>query len=659
MKLSIHNNTFSFTSDNQSGWHNSGFRIETHEGHETAIFEEQHRRGNSLVIKAHYPKHKISETITFAQQDSKLIISRQLQSHRKTSLDISKVSMGHMPGGGYPKIAHTKNWELRMAHLDHLRLEKFPWCRPEYPYIKNLPQNSTRFGHQESQAAPYLAIMGYDYHDGLIEGQLEQRQCRITWDIAAAPNQQFSVYLMHWETISGQLHLRPNEQLDLEPVFLQHQQNVEPEKMHLNYIEQVCQRNTLQGNDNPLLEHAFYCSWNYGIMYDISESSLLKTARCIAERLPAIRYFLIDGGWIKDAGCPDTSIFYEDIEQTHLPERFPNGMKGVADKIRATGLKPAIWWTPSVSLSSKLAKEHPEWLAKHREGGPYRLGDVGYLDFSIPEVQTFLKSVFHTMFHTWGYEAMKMDFWSQSVESEDIRYQTGSGVQWRDWLLETIQDHLPKDGFLMTCVAVAMGNPFLGKFVQTYRAGIDVGNCNWKEHVMASIWLQPLLSTPGKSTSLINIDGIGFSQLMSPQENLHRLIYGFITMGSLEIDGRLETLDDAQIDTLQRLSAHMDRGHSVFCPDDEPYTGVPLPKVLYVPYPENSKTYQRGVRMHIALFNWSEEEQLASFMLKKIGLEPEVQTFRDVLNDDVVKSTEQAYLQTLAPHSARLLEVLR
>jgi hypothetical protein len=410
--------------------------------------------------------------------------------------------------------------------------------------------------------------------------------------------------------------------------------------------------------DDILLTRAFYCSWNYGVFHNISEEKLLKTARFIGKNMPAMKHFLIDDGWQNPeaVSSPSCANFYLPEGQWHEAKRFPNGMKAMADKIREAGLSPAIWWTPSVGLHSRLAQEHPEWLAKDAGGNVYRIGDSGYLDYSLPPVQAYFHKVFDILFKRWGYEALKMDFWCQSVESEQIRYATGTGIQWRDWLLGTIRSYLPKDGFLMTCVAVAMGNPFLGKGASTYRCSIDVGACSWREHVIGSVWNLPLLSIPGNRTCLLNVDGLGWNPKLTDDENLHRLTYGFITMGSLEVDGRLEEVAPDKIALLNKVIADMDRGYPVRCPDEAAFTGSPLPEALYVDYPEGSRTAGRGIAKHIALFNWTDKARYVGYTGADLGLAGTVKA-RNFWTGETVAFEGGNICELLAPHSARLFEI--
>jgi hypothetical protein len=457
---------------------------------------------------------------------------------------------------------------------------------------------------------------------------------------------------------TGGFELAAGASLDLEPMYYQILENSHPQDCWNDYFAAVAAENRLLRADDVLLTKAFYCSWNYGVFHDISEEKLLKTARFVARHMPDVKHFLIDGGWQGDeaVSSPSCANFYLPEEQWCHPGRFPNGMKAMADKIRETGLSPAIWWTPAVGLHSRLAQEHPEWLAKDATGNVYRISDFGYFDYSLPPVQAYLHKVFGIIFREWGYEAMKMDFWCQSVESEQIRYATGTGVQWRDWLLSSIRSHLPADGFLMTCVAVAMGNPFLGKFASTYRCSIDVGACAWHEHITGSIWNLPLHSIPGNRTCLLNVDGLGWNPKLSDSENLHRLTYGFITMGSLEVDGRMEDVPPDKIALINRVLADMDRGHPVRCPDDDAFTGKPLPKCLVVDYPADSRTRRRGIVKHIALFNWTDKPQCTGYSAAELGLSGAVKA-RDFWTDEVVEFQKGDICAWLPPRSARLYEV--
>ena len=651
------------------GWHGIGFTLGTSHGTGQGGFEyymetraevfqcaQVREIGDGLELHGAYNVPGLEEAVTLRLlDDGALRVLRRITNTGKTSLVVLSAAAGD---GGKPVFSDNHIWRARYAHMDNVRTEKFPWCRPEYPYIRPLPRSDVVLGNQESQAVPALLLTNDTYSELLFEGQLAQERTRVQWTIAAGAGQAIRTYKLNWSMHQGGFELQPGATLELEPIYYEIFEQTHPQDAWAGYVDAITAENALQGDDNILLSKAFYCSWNYGVFHDIDEEKLLKTALFIGRHMPDVKHFLIDGGWQSPEAvmCPSCANSYLPGDQWHDAERFPSGLKIMADRIREAGLTPAIWWTPSVGLHTKLAQEHPEWLAKDATGNVYRIVNSGYLDFSLKAVQEYLHKVFSILFKKWGYEAMKMDFWAQGVESEQIRYATGTGVQWRDWLLSTIRSYLPADGFLMTCVAVAMGNPFLGKHAQTHRCSIDVGACDWREHVTSCVWNLPMHAIESRRTILPNVDGIGWSSKLADEENLHRLTYAFITMGSLEVDGRLEELPMEKIALLNKVLADMDRGHRVVCPDEDAFTGKPLPKCLYVDYPADSATARRGITKHIALFNWSDEPQCTGYGATRLGLSSRV-TARDFWTGEAAELPDGNMCVWLAPRSAKLYEI--
>jgi alpha-galactosidase len=98
-------------------------------------------------------------------------------------------------------------------------------------------------------------------------------------------------------------------------------------------------------------------------------------------------------------------------------------MKYIADKIHEKGYKAGIWLAPfSAQVSSKLAKEHPDWLLTHNRNGKKMLGCQGWggaytIDIYIPEVREYIKHFFDVVLNEWGFDMVKLDFlYSQCIE---------------------------------------------------------------------------------------------------------------------------------------------------------------------------------------------------------------------------------------------------
>lgn len=147
-------------------------------------------------------------------------------------------------------------------------------------------------------------------------------------------------------------------------------------------------------------------SGGYGT--DIDEALMLANLdAAAADFLPfGMRYFMIDDGWQVADG-----------DWLPRPDRFPghdgvDGMKWLADEIRARGMTPGLWISPyTVDDDSQLAAEHPDWFAETGAFGTAVVpSDILVLDLTHPEVLAFLGETFERIAVEWGYEWIKMDF---------------------------------------------------------------------------------------------------------------------------------------------------------------------------------------------------------------------------------------------------------
>ena len=76
--------------------------------------------------------------------------------------------------------------------------------------------------------------------------------------------------------------------------------------------------------------------------------------------------FIIDCGWY-------------DMMGSYIPDKtkFPNGMVPVCEYIQKKGMKPGMWISfATVNVESKVAKEHPEWILKDKNGDPAFIQDI-------------------------------------------------------------------------------------------------------------------------------------------------------------------------------------------------------------------------------------------------------------------------------------------
>jgi alpha-galactosidase len=149
-----------------------------------------------------------------------------------------------------------------------------------------------------------------------------------------------------------------------------------------------------------------WCSW-YRYFTMVREEDVLSNLRFLTEHRDAlpVEYVQLDDGY--QAGIGD----WESIN-----EKFPHGVRWLADRIHEAGFKAGIWLAPfTVGASSTLYREHPDWLIRDADGEPvlaiYNWNQRCYgLDCTHPEARAWLEHLFRTVAEDWGFDFVKVDF---------------------------------------------------------------------------------------------------------------------------------------------------------------------------------------------------------------------------------------------------------
>lgn len=143
-----------------------------------------------------------------------------------------------------------------------------------------------------------------------------------------------------------------------------------------------------------------WCSW-YSLYGWVDESLFLKALKDFDD-MP-FDVFQLDDGWQLAQGDWEANT------------KFPSGMKSIADKISADDRTAGIWLAPfMVSENSQLAKNHPDWLLRNKNGNLIHAGitwsgnHLG-LDVTHPEVLEWLDQLIRRVCG-WGYQYLKLDF---------------------------------------------------------------------------------------------------------------------------------------------------------------------------------------------------------------------------------------------------------
>lgn len=191
-----------------------------------------------------------------------------------------------------------------------------------------------------------------------------------------------------------------------------------------------------------------WCSWYY-YFANVTEADVLANLAFLSENsatLP-IGYVQIDDGYQSEIG-----------DWLTANEKFPHGMKHLADEIHARGYKAGLWLAPFLAgANSRLFAEHPGWFVQ-RTGGPaiatINWGQNCYaLDLTHSDVIAWISDVFHTICDDWGYDYVKIDFiYAGAVNG--VRHEPNvTRAQAYRRGLETIREAVG-DRFILAC-----GNP--------------------------------------------------------------------------------------------------------------------------------------------------------------------------------------------------------
>lgn len=204
---------------------------------------------------------------------------------------------------------------------------------------------------------------------------------------------------------------------------------------------------------------AGWCSWYNGIGTKVNGKiidGICSAAGTGPDKLP-LQVIQIDDGWQKAYGNWEAN-----------PAKFPNGMKPVADKIRATGALPGVWLCP---VRTSQAGAHPDGTANE------------YQDASHPAVRAFIRAALQARVAE-GFRYFKLDFlWIKHLETRYDKKKTR--LQIRRDLYQLYRESIGEDAYLDACVG-GFNRACYG-YADAARTGTDTMKSMGKLYVGCSI----------------------------------------------------------------------------------------------------------------------------------------------------------------------------
>lgn len=211
---------------------------------------------------------------------------------------------------------------------------------------------------------------------------------------------------------------------------------------------------------------AGYSSW-YNRFQDIDHGSISQDLDGCKDVLKDGDLFQVDDGWEVEVGDWEAD-----------PEKFPFGMKAMADEIHSAGLMAGLWLAPfAAAKNSRLIKEHPDWVLKDPEGKPFSCGSNwgGFygLDIDDPECLEYIEGSVKRAVHDWGFDLLKLDFlYAGATFGNEKETRAGRMIRIMELIREWVGDKR----------ILACGVPLFPAFGKAdySRIGCDVG-LSWRD----------------------------------------------------------------------------------------------------------------------------------------------------------------------------------
>ena len=481
-----------------------------------------------------------------------------------------------------------------------------------------------RIGSSPCQPFPALLVSNYDTTQGYVFGTLAQDVFYHNYQIKHKENKILLNIYSSFKYI-GHREIAPGEVLIDEWYMGKTACADKLELVFKNYADELRKRlSTNYGSTNINRNSLVWGTWNDGVFRDISEEMILTEAKELTENFPTVKWLQIDDGYSahQKNEAHGLGLPYEGADGIDKA-KFPHGMRYISDKIRLSGLRPAIWIGALCPSDSKIVAEHPDlFVQKDMQSRRRQI-----LDISLPKTREYVKSALDTMISDWGFEGVKLDFWSYPFELSKDGYKNKdkSGYEYREWFTYEFRKRLSSDGYFQSCCDIAMGNPFLGKYFTNYRYGIDIASGNWDNLKINYLWCIACIATHTGDLFVPNSDSIGMFPGLSDIDARFCVNFTLITRTMVELAGVFSKVDKSnpRFAMLKKATCNPNNGQDVYFADyDYRASYNESPDKLYIKTPHFSNEVATCLPLRtVALLNKDEESKKVTLRAEAMGLE--------------------------------------
>lgn len=206
-------------------------------------------------------------------------------------------------------------------------------------------------------------------------------------------------------------------------------------KFHKLYRERLC-RGKYRDIRRPVLINNWEATY-----FDFDEEKILgiaKTAKSVGVEL-----MVLDDGWFGTRNSDNCSLG----DWTENRKKLPNGVGGLAKKVKELGMSFGLWVEPEmVSPDSDLYRAHPDWCL-HIDGRACTFGrNQLVLDLTRKEVVDFIKSVFDRLLESGDILYIKWDMNRSMTEVGSSAVGAAQGRVYHAYVLAlySIMDYVTK-----------------------------------------------------------------------------------------------------------------------------------------------------------------------------------------------------------------------
>ncbi len=168
--------------------------------------------------------------------------------------------------------------------------------------------------------------------------------------------------------------------------------------MH-RFVQDRVVRGAWQYRERPVLVN----NWE-ATDFDFDRKKLLALAKEAAGL--GIELFVLDDGWFGRRDDDTSSLGDWDVNE----KKLPGGVRDLATKVRALGLKFGLWVEPEmISEDSELYRAHPDWAVSTPGRAPAYGRNQFVLDLTMPEVRAYVVEAMTKAFSQADIEYVKWD----------------------------------------------------------------------------------------------------------------------------------------------------------------------------------------------------------------------------------------------------------